>query len=78
MIDDSKSNTIFDKPSFYEARDFSYYLLLDSDILESIVDLNHKEGGEIQASLYVVNTNRNGKGHITYQVHLADKLINKV
>ena len=47
MIDDSKSNTIFDKPSFYEARDSSYYLLLDSDILESIVDLNHKEGGEI-------------------------------
>ena len=47
MIDDSKSNTIFDKPSCYEARNSSYYLLLDSDILESIVDLNHKEGGEI-------------------------------
>ena len=44
-------NTTFNKSSLYEESDFSYYLPLDSDILENIIDLIHmEEGGRIQAS----------------------------
>ena len=32
---------------FYAARDSYYYLLVHSDILENIVDLNHKGSGGI-------------------------------
>ena len=41
------NNTTFDKPIFYVRRDSYYYLLLDSDILENIVNLIHKAGGGI-------------------------------
>ena len=40
-------NTTFNKSSFYAARYSFYYLLLDSEILESIFDLMHKEIGKM-------------------------------
>ena len=39
-INDIK-NTAFNKPSFFVSKDSYYYLLLDSDVLENIVDLIH-------------------------------------
>ena len=39
--------TTFHKSSIYGIRDSSSYLLLDSDILENIVNLIYKEGGRI-------------------------------
>ena len=45
-INDS-NNTAFDEPKFFVTRDSYYYLLLDSDILEKIVDLIHKVGSGI-------------------------------
>ena len=45
-INDSNS-AAFDNPSLFVTRDSYYYLLLDSDILESIVDLIHKESSGI-------------------------------
>ena len=35
-------NTTFDKSSFYAERNSYYYLLLDPDILEDLIDLIHK------------------------------------
>ena len=45
-INDS-NNAAFDEPKFFVTRDSYYYLLLDSDILEKIVDLIHKVGSGI-------------------------------
>ena len=35
----NNKENVFDRSNFYAERDFSYYLLLDSDILENIIDL---------------------------------------
>ena len=43
----TEKNPTFDERSFYAARDSSYYVLLDSDTLENIVDLIRREGGGI-------------------------------
>ena len=42
-VSDIKRSTYFDKSSFYAERDSSSYLLRDSNILENIVGLIHKE-----------------------------------
>ena len=44
MSDESISN--FDRSRFYEERDSSYYLLIDSEILENIIDLIGKYPAE--------------------------------
>ena len=42
-VDYSNHNeNVFDRSNFYAERDSSYYLLLDSDILENITDLTGK------------------------------------
>ena len=46
IISDSK-NVTFDKTSFYAVIDYYYYLLLDSDIFENMIDVSHKESAEI-------------------------------
>ena len=60
-----------------EARDSSYY----SDILESIVDLIHKEGGGIQALLYEVHAKDHLQGgqecNRPDQRHLTKNFMNK-
>ena len=60
-INDS-NNTAFNKPSFFATRDSCYYLLLDSDILENIVALIHKEGGGVYLGFVICSAH---KGPIT-------------
>ena len=36
---DSAADKVFDRSSFYEQRDSAYYLLLDSDIFENIIEI---------------------------------------
>ena len=56
------NNTAFDKPSIFVTRDSYYYLVQDSDILENIVDLIHKEGLGIYLAFFICSTH---KGPIT-------------
>ena len=60
-VNDS-NNTAFDKPSFFVTKDSYYYLLLDLDILENMVDLIHKEGNGIYLCFVICRTH---KGPIT-------------
>ena len=56
-INDSNS-TAFDKPVSFVTRDSYYYLLLDSDILENIVDLMHQEGSGIYLGFAICSTHK--------------------
>ena len=56
-INDSNS-TAFDKPVSFVTRDSYYYLLLDSDILENIVDLMHQEGSGIYLGFAISSTHK--------------------
>ena len=56
-INDNNS-TVFDRPIFFVTRDYYYYLLLDSNILENIVDLIHKEVRGIYLDFAICSTHR--------------------
>ena len=56
-INDSNS-TAFNKPSFFVTRYSYHYLLLNSNILDEIADLIHKEGRRIYLSFVVCSTHK--------------------
>ena len=68
--------TTFDKSSFYAERDSYYYLLLNLNVLENVVNLIHKVMESRLCKLYAVHT-KDGKG-VMDQRYLTEKLMNKL
>ena len=56
-VNDNK-NTAFDEPIFFGTSHSYYYLPVDSDILENIVDLIHKEVSGIYLGFVICSTQK--------------------